>query len=94
MPPTSKASILMQRRSSLLEAAEHGAKMASPKFFKHLVEDISVQRSCRQQPITAVNGTLQGPTINAREGEWWNANVVEVEHNATESQTAPISSAA
>ncbi|RZC29400.1 Laccase-7, partial [Glycine soja] len=159
------------------------------------VEDISVQRLCRQQPITAVNGTLQGPTINAREGdtivvyvfnkspcnltlhwhgiiqfltpwsdgpefvtqcpipsggsytykfnltgqegtlwwhahssflratvygallirprlghsypfpkvyqevpiiigEWWNANVVEVEHNATESQTAPIPSAA
>ncbi|KAG5088670.1 hypothetical protein JHK86_001282 [Glycine max] len=59
-----------------------------------MVEDISVQRLCRQQPITAVNGTLQGPTINAREGEWWNANVVEVEHNATESQTAPIPSAA
>ncbi|KAG4393420.1 hypothetical protein GLYMA_03G073778v4 [Glycine max] len=159
------------------------------------VEDITVQRLCRQQLITAVNGTLPGPTINAREGdtivvhvfnkspynltlhwhgiiqfltpwsdgpefvtqcpipsgsrytykfnltgqegtlwwhahssflratvygallirprvghsypfpkvyqevpillgEWWNANVVEVEHNATESQTAPIPSAA
>ncbi|KAG2380816.1 Laccase-7 protein [Vigna angularis] len=56
------------------------------------VEDISVQRLCRQQVITAVNGTLPGPTINAREGEWWNANVVEVEHNATESQEAPIPS--
>jgi len=33
------------------------------------VEDISVQRLCRQQVITAVNGTLPGPTINAREGD-------------------------
>ncbi|KAL2337878.1 hypothetical protein Fmac_012324 [Flemingia macrophylla] len=33
------------------------------------VEDISVKRLCRQQVITAVNGTLPGPTINAREGD-------------------------
>lgn len=28
-----------------------------------------MQRLCRQQLITAVNGTLPGPTINAREGD-------------------------
>ncbi|KAK7390425.1 hypothetical protein VNO78_25730 [Psophocarpus tetragonolobus] len=33
------------------------------------VEDVSIQRLCRSQVITAVNGTLPGPTINAREGD-------------------------
>ncbi|XP_027337221.1 laccase-7-like [Abrus precatorius] len=33
------------------------------------VEDIPVQRLCRRQVITAVNGTLPGPTINVREGD-------------------------
>ncbi|KAG5060267.1 hypothetical protein JHK87_001296 [Glycine soja] len=33
------------------------------------VADITVQRLCRQQLITAANRTLPGPTINAREGD-------------------------
>ncbi|CAL5210870.1 unnamed protein product [Lathyrus oleraceus] len=33
------------------------------------VEDITVQRLCRPQVITAVNGTLPGPTLYAREGD-------------------------
>ncbi|XP_020236502.1 laccase-7 [Cajanus cajan] len=33
------------------------------------VEDIAVQRLCHKQVITAVNGILPGPTINAREGD-------------------------
>ncbi|RDX99169.1 Laccase-7, partial [Mucuna pruriens] len=33
------------------------------------VDNIPVQRLCQQQVITAVNGTLPGPTINVREGD-------------------------
>lgn len=33
------------------------------------VEDFTIQRLCLPQVITAVNGTLPGPTINAREGD-------------------------
>lgn len=33
------------------------------------VEDVTVQRLCRPQVITAVNGSLPGPTLYAREGD-------------------------
>ncbi|TKY63390.1 Laccase-7 protein [Spatholobus suberectus] len=47
------------------------SSLAHPAVVEHIfnVEDISVQRLCRQQVITAVNGTLPGPTINVREGD-------------------------
>ncbi|KAJ1411263.1 Multicopper oxidase, type 3 [Sesbania bispinosa] len=47
------------------------SSMASAAIVEHTfnVEDISMQKLCRPQVITAVNGSLPGPTINAREGD-------------------------
>ncbi|WJX43088.1 laccase [Trifolium repens] len=47
------------------------SSLASAAIVEHTwnVEDIDFQLLCRPQVITAVNGTLPGPTINAREGD-------------------------
>lgn len=47
------------------------SSFASAAIVEHTfnVEDFTIQRLCRPQVITAVNGTLPGPTINAREGD-------------------------
>ncbi|CAI8600949.1 unnamed protein product [Vicia faba] len=47
------------------------SSLVSAAIVEHIfnVEDITVQRLCRAQVITAVNGALPGPTLYAREGD-------------------------
>ncbi|KAK8651167.1 hypothetical protein V6N13_140780 [Hibiscus sabdariffa] len=100
---------------TLLLLAASTASAAGIVEHTFFVKSLTVSRLCKRQVITAVNGSLPGPTVHVQEGdtliihvfnespydltihwevpiisgEWWKANVVDVDRLAAATGTPP-----